>query len=67
MSTPAGHPRPSPGRLDDAGTVCALDGDGTALCGDRLDMEPIGDLVWADVPDDQRCHKCAVIMEAATT
>jgi hypothetical protein len=66
MSFPAGAPSPAPNSLADAGEVHAVDGDGTALCSESITVEQVNGRLWADVPRDQRCPKCALIMGAGS-
>lgn len=55
---PAGHPPPTPARLDDIGVAHVIDGDGTAMCQPNLKLDQVSDYMWSDVPADQRCSLC---------
>jgi hypothetical protein len=63
MTMPAGAPSPSGSSFADVATVCAIDGDGTALCNGRTDIAPVNGYTWADVPSAQRCRVCAFILD----
>jgi anti-sigma regulatory factor (Ser/Thr protein kinase) len=58
----AGTPGGAPARR---GTVHAIDGDGSSFC-DRMDaagLVRLDGLLWSDVPRDQRCPGCQLLME----
>jgi anti-sigma regulatory factor (Ser/Thr protein kinase) len=44
--------------------VHAIDGDGSSFCGSVAEAElaPLDDLVWSDVPRDQRCALCELLL-----
>jgi hypothetical protein len=74
----AGSPPPAPdavgscplragtlhGTRPDIGTVHAIDGDGSSLCEvvDAADLHPFDDLRWPDLPADQQCPRCRLVI-----
>jgi hypothetical protein len=62
VSLPAGVEPPAPDAFDDVGVVHAVDGDGTAFCIGDLRLEQVDHQSWKSVPDEQRCHACAVML-----
>lgn len=59
---PAGHPPPAQHSFDDVGIAHAIDGDGSALCQAELLLSPVDDYGWDDIPPDQRCPVCALVI-----
>jgi anti-sigma regulatory factor (Ser/Thr protein kinase) len=47
------------------GTVHALDGDGSSFCDvlGAAELVPLDGRLWSDVPHDQRCSGCQILME----
>ena len=52
------------GAPPDKGTVHAVDGDGSSLCEvvDAADLHPLDDLGWRDLPADQQCPHCRLLI-----
>jgi len=47
------------------GGVHALDGDGSSFCGlvDAASLVQLGRLRWSDIPEQQRCPECQVLLD----
>jgi hypothetical protein len=54
------------GTRPDAGTVHAIDGDGSSLCEVVAagDLRPVDDLHWPDLPAGQQCPRCRLVIDA---
>jgi len=52
------------GAPPDHGTVHAIDGDGSSLCElvDAADLHPVDDLRWPDLPAEQQCPGCRLLI-----
>jgi anti-sigma regulatory factor (Ser/Thr protein kinase) len=50
------------------GTVHAIDGDGSSLCGvvDAADLQPLDDLRWTHLPAGQQCPHCRLLIDGST-
>jgi hypothetical protein len=44
------------------GFVCALDGDGATMCGEVTSITPVIGYDWRDIPVEQRCSLCQVVL-----
>jgi hypothetical protein len=66
MTVPAGVKPPAPDELAGAGQVHAVDGDSSAVCSASITLEAVSGHEWAEVPHEQRCVTCEVIMNAGT-
>jgi anti-sigma regulatory factor (Ser/Thr protein kinase) len=57
----AGTPAGAPSRR---GEVHAIDGDGSSFCGlvAAAELDSLDELAWSDVPRDQRCRQCSVLL-----
>jgi hypothetical protein len=52
------------GAPPDDGTVHVVDGDGSSLCEvvDAADLHLVDDLRWPDLPADQQCPRCQLLI-----
>jgi hypothetical protein len=42
--------------------ICAIDGDGTTMCRDAGQVTPVIGYEWRDIPIEQRCPLCQVVL-----